>query len=83
MILFLLQILSELVIRFLVCMRSHELVDGLEPNLHGYKIWAGWRLDLVMVTVPYFQDKAGLNRSKLCLCIWAISVFSEKNKSFY
>ena len=23
---------------FLVCKTSHDLLDGLEPNLHGYKL---------------------------------------------
>ena len=29
-----------ILLRFLVCMISHELEGGLEPNLHGYSIGA-------------------------------------------
>ena len=38
-------LLAELVKCFLVCKIDHELVGGLEPNLHGYNIWAELRLD--------------------------------------
>ena len=34
---------------FLACKLSRELVGWLEPNLHGYDIWAWLRLDRVLV----------------------------------
>ena len=42
--------------------------DGLEPSLHGYNIWAWWKLlgfgDLALI----FKVKAEFNRSNLSTC---------------
>ena len=56
----------------LVCTISHELVDGFQPDLHGYNIWTWWRDDLILVTLTYFSRSVrDLNCqiwAKRCLC---------------
>ena len=68
--------------QFLVCKISHELVGGLEPNLHGYNIgcmikaWLGFSdFDII------FKVTTELNRSNLrvCGCVLGTYVFSENN----
>ena len=58
--------------KVLVCTISHDLVDGFQPDLHGYNIGTWWRADLILVTLTYFSRSVrGLNCqiwAKMCLC---------------
>ena len=64
--------LSNLSPKVLVCTIPHELVDGFQPDLHGYNIGTWWSVDLILVTLTYFSRSVrDLNCkiwAKRCLC---------------
>ena len=58
--------------KVLVCTISYKLIDGFQPDLHGYIIGTWWRADLILVTLTYFsrsvRDLNCQNWAKRCLC---------------